>query len=170
MANLQQVGDLEIGQDLKFQRREWTIQRIGWVVMALIAVAALLGLFGGGPLSEGSASAEDGSLELAHARLDRKRSPSELRLTIAGGTAQDGEVRVWLALPYLAGVEIQQIQPEPEQVEAGADRLVYVFRVSDPNQPAEVVFQLEHGTFGLKTGRVGLDGGPELEFRQLVYP
>jgi len=29
MAELQRVGDLEINQDLRFQRRMWAAQRIG---------------------------------------------------------------------------------------------------------------------------------------------
>ena len=43
MAALERVGDLEIEQNLAQRRREWTIQRIGWVMMALFALAALLG-------------------------------------------------------------------------------------------------------------------------------
>ena len=168
-SGLQRVGDLEIGQDLEFQRREWTIQRIGWAAMALIGLAALLGLFGSGPLS--NAAVGDGDpLRLAYARFDRKRSPSDLRLEIAAGTAQEGQVRLWLDRAYLAGLELQQILPEPDQAQASGDRTVYVFQVGDPNQATEVIFQVEHNTFGLKTGRVGLVDGPGLEFRQLVYP
>ena len=169
-SELQRVDDLEIGQDLEFQRREWTIQRIGWAAMALIALAALLGLFGSGPLSHATAGQEGDPLRLAYARLDRKRSPSDLRLEIAAGTAQEGQVRLWLDRAYLAGLELQQILPEPDQAQASGDRMVYVFQVGDPNQATEVIFQVEHNTFGLKTGRVGLVDGPGLEFRQLVYP
>ncbi len=51
MTKVQRVGDLEVAQDRTFQRRSWTIQRVGWVVMLLVAAAALAGLTGSGPLS-----------------------------------------------------------------------------------------------------------------------
>jgi hypothetical protein len=48
-AEVQRHGDLEIQEDLPFQRREWLVERVAWGVMALLIVAALLGLFGTGP-------------------------------------------------------------------------------------------------------------------------
>src|SRR3712207_8326757 len=35
VAGGQRAGDLEINQDLRFQRRMWALQRIGWAVMAV---------------------------------------------------------------------------------------------------------------------------------------
>ena len=88
MADVRQVGDLEIAQDLAFQRREWTIQRVAWAVMALVALAGLLGLFGGaGPLTR--AAAGNGALRLDYARFERKHAPTELRLQVAAGVAGD---------------------------------------------------------------------------------
>ncbi len=42
-GSMKRVGDLEIDQDLAFERRQWSVQRVGWGVGALIIVAALLG-------------------------------------------------------------------------------------------------------------------------------
>src|SRR5687767_5732095 len=36
----ERVGDLEIGQDLKYQKRQWTVQRAGWAIMCLLLLAA----------------------------------------------------------------------------------------------------------------------------------
>lgn len=52
MGSTERVGDLELGQDLPFQRREWAVQRIAWAAMAAVLTAALLGLFGSGPVSD----------------------------------------------------------------------------------------------------------------------
>ena len=68
--------ELEFEQDLSFQRREWSIQRAGWLVMATIVIAGLIGLFGAGPLS--SANAEAGPLQLQYSRFERRHAPSEL--------------------------------------------------------------------------------------------
>ena len=48
-ADSHRHGDLEIDEDLPFQRREWFAERVAWAVMALLIAAALLGLFGTGP-------------------------------------------------------------------------------------------------------------------------
>ena len=59
------LGDLEVGQDLDFQRREWAVQRVGWGAMALVILAALLGLFGSsGPLSRAATNAADDLVRL----------------------------------------------------------------------------------------------------------
>ena len=34
-SGVQRVGDLEIGQDLVYQRREWVFERVGWGVVAV---------------------------------------------------------------------------------------------------------------------------------------
>src|SRR3712207_4138009 len=51
MSETTRVGDLEVAEDLTFQRREWAAQRVGWVLLALVIAAALAGLLGRGPLS-----------------------------------------------------------------------------------------------------------------------
>lgn len=56
MEPIRRVGELEIEEDLDFQRRMWRLQQIGWALLVLVVVAALLGLFGKGPLSRAVAS------------------------------------------------------------------------------------------------------------------
>ncbi|WP_324277336.1 hypothetical protein [Blastococcus brunescens] len=38
---------LQVADHDAFQRREWKAERIGWVLMVLLVVAALVGLLGG---------------------------------------------------------------------------------------------------------------------------
>lgn len=55
------VGDLEVPQDLGFQRRACTFERIGWVAMTLVLLAAIVGVWGEGPLAQAEAVSRDGS-------------------------------------------------------------------------------------------------------------
>ncbi len=48
MEQIPRVGDLDIEQDLDFERRQWHVQRVGWVVFLLILLAAFVGLLGTG--------------------------------------------------------------------------------------------------------------------------
>ncbi|HET8720461.1 MAG TPA: hypothetical protein VFM24_00430, partial [Nitrospira sp.] len=45
---------IQFDQDLRFQERIWRIERVGWLAMAAILFAAVLGLFGRGLLSQAS--------------------------------------------------------------------------------------------------------------------
>ena len=46
-----QREDLELETDESFQRNEWRIQRVGWIVWSLVIIAGLIGLLGSGPMS-----------------------------------------------------------------------------------------------------------------------
>jgi hypothetical protein len=166
----QRVGDLEVGQDLAFQRGEWTVQRIAWVVMALLLVAALIGLFGRGPIASATAGDDDDPIRVSYKRLERKAAPSALEIRAAPGQAQNGQLEVWIDADYLGGVQVQDISPEPQEMRAAGDQIVYAVLVEDPSQPTLIVVQLEHERIGRTMGRVGLLGGPGVSFGQFVFP
>ena len=46
-----------VREDMRFQRRSWMVERAGWLVLTAIALAALTGVFGNGPLSTARAGA-----------------------------------------------------------------------------------------------------------------
>jgi hypothetical protein len=164
------VGDLDIDQDLAFQKRAWVAQRIAWVLMALVLLAALLGLLGGGPLSKATSGGEGGPLQVEYLRLARHRAPATLQIRLAPGTAPQSEARVWLDQTYLEGITIETVFPEPQSVEAGPERVTYVFKLEQPGQPATITFSLLHETSGLQQARVGLADREPVTFRQFIYP
>lgn len=168
MTATEPVGDLERDRDLRFQRREWTVQRGGWVVMLAIILAALGGLFGGGPLSTATAGVEP--LQLQYARFERRHAPTEMELSVAGSAVSQDQIEVWFSSDYLARIEITSIVPEPEEVSESDDRVVYRFSIADQTRAPRILIALEHDEPGLATGRIGLVDGPELAFRQVVFP
>lgn len=165
-----QTGSLEIDQDMDFQRRAWLVQRIGWVVMALIVLAALLGLFGTGPFSHTTAGAIDGPLRLEYSRFSRYKSPSMLRIHFAPGLVRENQVRLWFSQPYLEALEIEHITPEPSAVEISGDRLIYTFEVADVGQSNVVTYYAQSDKIGSVMGQIGVVDGPALTFNQLFYP
>ncbi len=67
-----------------------------------------------------------------------------------------------MAEPRLPGERPgQEVDPQPDTVEARPERLVYVFGAVEGSEdrPTEVTFELEPDETGLLGGRVGLDGG-----------
>lgn len=70
-----------IEEEMPFQRRAWRVERIGWAVMALFVLAALLGATGrGGPLAQAEATTPDGALRIRYERIQRFNAPSTLHI------------------------------------------------------------------------------------------
>ncbi len=170
MADIPQVGDLQVAQDLDFQQRSWRFQRIGWTIFSLILLAAFAGLLGGGPLSAATAGGENEPLEVQYGRFARHHAPTQIKVMLQPGAVSGDEAHIWIDSQYLDGVELQAIVPEPESVEAEPDRMTYVFKVNQGDRPTNITFNVMPERAGVRNVRVGLDGGPTLNFRQIVYP
>ncbi len=157
---------LEIEEDLRHQRREWAFQRVGWTVMAVIVVAALLGLFGQGPLSWSSVTA--GAASVDYERFLRYGGETDLTVRVERSAIRAGEVRVELGRDFIGNMRVESIVPEPESVEAGPDVYRYTFAVSESDLTAR--FGLKPNALGFVRGSVAVDGGPPAEFRSFIFP
>ncbi|MDP9369934.1 MAG: hypothetical protein M3Q03_16960 [Chloroflexota bacterium] len=161
----------DAGEAITYQRREWTAQRVGWTVMTLVVLAAVLGVLGNsGPVASARVTASDGSVQLTYTRLEHHHGPAELTVEVAPAFAGEGEVRLWLDSAYVQGLGLETIVPEPDRVEVALDRMVYVFTVAEPTGPLVIDFSHEHDGFWLQHGRLGIVDAQPVEFRQFVFP
>jgi hypothetical protein len=165
---MKRVGDLEIGEDIKHQQREWRAEHIGWLLMALLLAGALLGLLGPGPFS--SATAGTSPLWVEYNRFDRYQAPAMLKIHLGPGTGQSGTTRVWIDREYIQGMEVQDIEPEPDSMEVSSDRITYVFQVPKQDQPIVVVYHVQANSYGSARARLGVEGGPQIHFTQFIFP
>ncbi len=162
---------VDIGEDLEFQQRSWKVQRIGWIVMLLIVIAALLGLFGRGPLSSAHVGESGAALSADYERFVRLEAPQQLTLYVgAEAVRPDSTAQIWLDREWLAGTEVKAISPEPAATVAGAERNTYTFRVDPSSLPARLTFELQSHSLGPITGRLGVSSGPSYTFSQFSYP
>jgi hypothetical protein len=165
MAEAQHPG-LEIGEDIRQQKVEWTVQRIVWPVLLLLLIGSIVGLFGRGPVSDATLGEPGASLQLKYQRFIRHRAPDQLQLTI---TPSGDTARVMLDSHYAAQVELQNVTPQPQEVIAAEDALIFVFSAGSSG-PIEAVFHIQPETVGNIEGWVSLDDGPRQPFSQFVYP
>lgn len=156
-------GGLEVPEDYSFQKREWTVQRIGWIAMLVLVIAAALGLVGSGPISRTSASAA--GLEVHYLRFARLQAPEQLRVLIDNA---NGRVEVWLDAGFLSQKQIEKITPDPADVRTGSDRYTFVF-VAEGGR-TEITFHMRPDNPGRASGGLGLVDGPAVELWQFVYP
>jgi hypothetical protein len=168
LVTIERVGSLEIDQDLAFERREWAVQRLGWVIVLLMLVAGLAGLLGPGALSRVETSA--GPLTIAYERFVRKRAPTELHVTLGPGAAANGVAAIWFDQAYLSKIAIEHVVPEPLETEAAADGLIFRFSLANPEHASEIVFDVEPAEPGASRGRVGLVDGSDVVVDQFIYP
>jgi hypothetical protein len=168
LTPFQRVGSLDIDQDLIFERREWAVQRIGWIIFLLILLAGLAGALGPGVFSHAEASS--GPLTVAHERFVRKGTPSELRVRLDPGAGGNDEVTIWLSQAYLDKIEIERVLPDPVEMAASGDRVFFRFAVENALEPSEIIFGIMPSEPGMTHGQAGLIDGPTVAIDQFFYP
>jgi hypothetical protein len=166
---VKRIGDIELEQDIAFQRKQWRIERVGWGLIALLVVLAAAGLFGTGPLSSATAGGETEGLTVEYERFVRRQGQAEIVIAIDARHASNGQVAVRIDGDYLASVRIQEVSPQPVEVRADGSDQVYVFAVADGAASIEVIFGGVPLEIGRLAGEVGT-GDSTVSFSQFSYP
>jgi hypothetical protein len=146
---------------MAFQRRSWTIQRVGWVILALIVLAGLVGLTGPGLLSDRTVGSP--ALSAQYQRFQRETKLTRFMIRMPGA----GDPTLKLGHDFQAGYEISDVQPQPVHGNAGAHGLTWRF---DPVVgDLVVVIWARPRRFGPAT--IDLQSGAaRLTLRCFVYP
>jgi hypothetical protein len=161
--------DIELSEDMEFQRKNWRVERVGWAILGLIVLAAALGLFGHGLLGRAVVAADDDSVSLDYDRFWRLSSPTRLEFEIRPAQS-DGRVELWIDRSYLRAVNVTGFTPEPESVRAGPDRLHFVFELAEAEAPLGITLEVEPNQPWALRGRAGVAGAGEVAFSQFVHP
>jgi hypothetical protein len=167
---MERHNDLDIRHDLDYHRRLFIFQRIGWAMLTLFLLAALLGLIGAeGPLNAGTAGND--ALRLEYERFPHQESRTQLQITLRGSAERGGRLELWVDAGYLSNVRVERISPEPNAVIADRGGLGYVFVTARPDDSATMAVQLTPQSAGRLDGevRAGREGAP-VRFSQFVYP
>jgi hypothetical protein len=156
------VNGLQIEQSLDFQRRFQRVQTIAWRVLALVPVAAVAGLFGGGLFSQ--TTAKGAGVTVSYDRFGRRSVDTELAVTVSRARRP---VTISISRKFLDGYDVSEVRPQPERVAAYADRFVFAFAALPG---ARVSFTLQPQRLGSAGGTVTVAGSRPVQLRQLVYP
>jgi hypothetical protein len=163
--------ELEIKQDLVFQRREWAVQRIGWWILTAFVVAALLGLFGGGPLSSARAGHPDAPLRVEYERFVRVGAPTRLTLrgNMTGLTPRSG-LRLRIRRDYFEAFRVERIAPEPASIAIGDEEVDLHFGADAVGSGLfTIIFEIEPVEPGLQGAAFRVNDAAGVTFRQLTY-
>ena len=155
-------GGLELEEDMSFQQRTWKVERAGWVLMALIALASILGLIDKGPFSR-SRKGDAGGLQVEYERFIHLDTPTDLHVSLP----VEGPFVIQLPFRYLEEAEISHVVPEPTEVASYGGFVTYSF-ASKPGT-ADILFNVTVRRAGSVKGFVQSDR-QRIEFTQFVYP
>jgi hypothetical protein len=158
---------LELEVDRDFQRREWRFQRAGWIVLAACVLAGAAGVFGDGPLAGHSAKSPTGALEVSYDRLARKGAPQVMTVRVR---APVNPTRLWLSREAATKLDVKRVEPEPDQVEAGSEKLVYDFRSAAGTPELIVTFHVDPKSPSVFEASIGIVGGEAVSFTQVIFP
>lgn len=161
--------ELELGDYAAFHKRELAFKRVGVVALYVLLLAALVGLFGSGPLSRANARSADGALRVDYDRIVRANAPTELRFHVRNKRSTDGTVELWLDQSFAQQIRIEQIVPEPVRTRVLAGRLSVEMVAAAADTSLDIVMSYRPKWIGSSSVGVGVDGG-EVHLRQFVFP
>lgn len=155
-------GSLELEEDMSFQRRTWKLERAGWVFMAVIVLASILGLIDKGPLS-GTRKGDARTLEVEYDRFIHLDTRAQLHVRLP----VEGPFSIQWPFEYLEKAEISRTTPEPADMTSHDGLVTYSF-ASRPGT-ADVLFDVTARKAGSAKGFVQ-SGEHRVDFSQFVYP
>jgi hypothetical protein len=158
------VDGLQIDQALTFQRRFGRVQRVAWWLLALIPVASIAGLFGGGLFSDATAGSERTRVTVTYERFGRLTADTELELEFARPSRP---VDVAISRAFLDRYDTSEVRPQPLRVRTVADAVVFTFAAAPAGR---ATFALAPAEVGSSRGTVTVTGGTPVTIKQLVYP
>lgn len=161
--------DIQLEQDMDYQKREWRAERIAWGLMAAIMLLSAAGLTGNGPLSHKSVDEPGLPLQIEHDVIGRYQAPATLQVALPVAAGDSGTVQLRLGREFVENIEIRRIDPEPERVVAAADYFTFEFN-SAPSDSMLIQIHYDPATMGFLDLAVGVDNAPLYTSTQFLFP
>lgn len=117
---------LDLEDEIRLHETGWAIQRIGWVIILLLLVAAALGIFGTGMLSQTQVD------QTGHTIIFEKfaRYEAPMQLTVHA-KSKNNNIEIRLPEIYFESIELDKIVPEPHETDLAQGNVVFTFQSKD---------------------------------------
>ena len=153
-------------EDMHFQEISWTLQRVGWVVLALITLLALTGVFSHGYFSTAVARQNGLPLSVNYERFQRMSALHRFDVAMPAGSEDD--IRLTFNKAFTDLYEIDSIQPQPLRSNASDGGIVLTFDWPERGNFNAAIWARPRN-FGTAPLEIGTPRG-SLTFPVLVYP
>lgn len=156
---------LQLDEHRGFQERFWKIERVGWLVFAILIVAALFGAFGaGGPLATKVVEAQGATIE--HPRVGRWESADEMTVRFKPGR---DTYSVELSPSFAEAFQVEDIQPLPAKTTIGARGQVLTFE-SPARDGGSIKLHVRAQSVGMASYEVSVNGAPSTTLSTFILP
>lgn len=162
----QKYRGLDIEEEMHVKRLTWRGEVIEYAVLLAVVVAALLGLFGNGWLSDREVRTESG-FTVRWERFQRHERPTILEVELTAGNDDRGQLTFSDSL--LERWTIESVEPQPTSQTPNETSVTYVFPMAPNAKTGRVVFELMPKRVGRGTVRLS-DGTDAVSVNALVYP
>lgn len=160
---------LDSAANLRHTRQEWRLERLGWLAIALLLSAAILGVFGPGLFSRRQAASESGGLKATYEATERYEAPASLHLTIVPASGAE-TISLTVSRAFTDQVTLEEILPRPRAMTVTPEGLRLDFTAAGfPSTGVPILIRYKNDHFGPL--RYELSLGPEsVRINQFVLP
>lgn len=162
------TSDLASPEVAQYHRVDYFIQRVGWICMLLILVAAVLGYLGQGPLTHRRVVTADGALSVDYYRVERYESPAKLMIRVQDLPRAE-PLRLYVSKTFFDHTTPETVSPLPIATRIEGDEVVYDFAVSGAEE-LTIVYRYRHNDTGRLNYQIRHHNGTPLAIRQFVLP
>lgn len=159
---------IAVGEDLAFQERWWTFERITWSFFLAVLIADILGVFGAGWMSHVQVDDPATAMLLRYDRVVRTGTPNSMSIHFKPDAASDNKVSLIVSNTVIRKLGAQRIVPQPETSAIADGHMIYTFPAGNP--PGEVDFELQPSSPGLYDFSLQVPGHAAVSRRVVVVP
>jgi hypothetical protein len=162
------VNEKPVDEQLQFYRRLHWVQRIGRGLMAAIAIAAMAGVLGAGPLSYAKTISPSG-ISVEYERFARRHAPMEVLYRVPANKRSGETMNLHMPQSSLEKINITSIVPVPAAERGNGAEVVYSFATA-ADEDLLIRIRYEFESVGSVPIRLSLPSGESVEFTTFVYP
>lgn len=157
-----------IGEDLQFQERWWSFERVIWSVFALILLADVLGGFGRGWLAKAKLGGAGTGVTVDYERVERASTPSIMDIKFQPDAVTNGAVQLFVSDTVVKQLGAMRVAPQPRDSVIGNGGITYTFLAH--GMPAEVQLALEPSFPGVHRFTLQVPGKTAVGGHVVVVP
>ncbi|WP_455427151.1 hypothetical protein [Dryocola sp. LX212] len=156
-----------VEEDMRWQIKEWKIEKWGGVGLMLLVLLALLGVFSDGWLSQTTSRNPAGTLLVEHQRVMRAQSDENFTIRISSSTGQP--TILTLGQDFMDNFVIQTFQPQPLITHANQHEMVLTWPANEGKEQA-LWLTAQPQSAGYFTSTFRLKGAEPVTISQWVLP
>ncbi|MEH0885244.1 hypothetical protein [Enterobacter sp. UNJFSC 003] len=159
---------LGINESNRLLRFEYAFRQVGFIVLLGVIVAAIIGLFSSGAISDAVKTNSAKTLSVSYERFGRRETEFPVQITFPVNTP--GEYLVSMTTARTDVYDPGSVWPQPDRMYSQGNTLYFIYNNLKSNDKFTVRLFLTPSRAGKWTNTIGVNSEPEIRFWQFIYP